>query len=187
MTGRDRLNVVLGVALVASLGLHLGGRGPIRSRNIEFFPDMVRTVRYNAFEPNVNFADGATLRVPVPGTIARGLPPLPPVDADGNGSLTNPFPAADRAAMERGTVVFQNFCQPCHGPGGQGDGLVVQHGFPKPPPLVRDKTKQMSDDQIFRVLNTGRGKMASYASQLSRDDRWKAILYVRALQQKSGD
>ena len=123
----------------------------------------------------------------MPGTIARGLPPLPPVNADGNGSLTNPFPAGDRGAMERGTVVFQNFCQPCHGPGGQGDGLVVQHGFPKPPTLLRDRTKEMSDDQIFRVLNTGRGKMASYASQLSRDDRWKVILYVRALQQKSGD
>jgi mono/diheme cytochrome c family protein len=182
---RRVLNVVLGVALLASLGFNWSVRGPRRYRNVEFVPNMMRTVRYNAFEANANFADGATLRPPVPGTIPRGLPPLPPSDA--NAPFPNPFSAGDRSAMERGNVVFENFCQACHGPRGLGDGLVVQHGFPKPPTLLRARTKELSDDQIFRVLTTGRGKMASYASQLSRDDRWKVILYVRALQQGSGD
>ena len=85
MTGRQRLNIGLGAALIASLGLHLGGSGPARARNFEFFPDMVRTPRYNAFEANPNFDDGSTLRMPVPGTIPRGLPPLPPVDPKGDG------------------------------------------------------------------------------------------------------
>lgn len=184
---RPGLNATLGVALVASLGLHVINRGPYVRRNIEFFPNMVRTPRYNTFASNANFADGATLRSPVPGTIPRGLPPLPPVDADGNGSMVNPFSADDRAASARGAFVYESFCQPCHGRDGKGDGLVVQHGFPKPASLLRDRTKNMSDDQMFRVLTSGRGRMSSYAAQLSRDDRWKAILHLRALQQASGD
>jgi mono/diheme cytochrome c family protein len=40
----------------------------------------------------------------------------------------------------------------------------------------------MKDGQIFHVLNFGQGNMSSYASQISREDRWKVILYVRSLQ-----
>src|SRR5262249_35713826 len=108
-------------------------------------------------------------------------------EREGPGPLKNPYAAGDRPALERGEAVFKTFCQPCHGPAGKGDGLVVQHGFPKPPSLLRDRTKEMSDDQVFRVLNTGRGKMSSYAAQISRDDRWKVILYVRSLQEGSGN
>ena len=37
---------------------------------------------------------------------------------------------------------------------------------------------------MFHVLSYGQANMPSYASQVDRDDRWKAILYVRALQEK---
>ena len=37
---------------------------------------------------------------------------------------------------------------------------------------------------MFHVLSYGQGNMAPYASQVDRDDRWKAILHVRALQEK---
>ena len=40
----------------------------------------------------------------------------------------------------------------------------------------------MSDAQIFNIITNGTGTMPSYSAQVSRDDRWKAILHLRQLQ-----
>ena len=178
------LTIALSAALAASIGLNVYARRPKTRPIFEYFPNMARTVRYNAFEENPNFADGTTLRPPVPGTIPRGLPPL---TLGGDVQLDNPFAADDRAALDRGAFVFASFCQPCHGPAGQGDGLVAKHGFPQPPPLTRGQTQRKTDGQFFQILTNGQNTMPSYATQLSRDDRWKAILFVRTLRRPSGD
>lgn len=178
------LTIGLAVLLVASIGLNIAARrGAVTSPPFEYFPDMYRTVRYNAFEANPNFADGSTLRVPPPGTIPRGLLPLASEALTPPGTTPeNPFKADDAAAVERGAVVFDTYCVPCHGATAAGDGLVVQHGFPAPPTLLRARTRAMSDAQIFGIISNGSGGMPSYATQVSRDDRWKAILHVRKLQ-----
>ena len=177
-----RLDVALGAALLASIGLNIAVRRPVSRPNFEYFPNMARTARYNAFQPNPNFADGMTLRAPVAGTIPRGLPPLPVAGTPGSTPLENPFSSAQQSAVERGAAVFASFCRPCHGAGGLGDGLVVQHGFPPPPNLLRGDPVARTDAQIFAIVSNGQGQMPSYASQISRDDRWKVILYVRSLQ-----
>ena len=181
---RGALVRLLGLALVVSIGLNIAARLPKTRPNFEYVPNMARTARYNAFEENPNFADGMTLRVPVPGTIPRGLPPL--AFGPGAAPLESPFPRDDRAALERGAAVYANFCRPCHGPAGQGDGLVPKHGFPAPPPLTRDQTRSKTDGQFFQILTNGQNTMPSYALQLSRADRWKAILYVRTLKPPAG-
>jgi mono/diheme cytochrome c family protein len=178
MTPRNVFNAVLAMALLATLGLNWGLRQPKVRPNIEYLPDMVRTARYNAFEPNPNFADESTLRPPVPGTIPRGLPPLP----EDVTAMVNPYTSGDQAALERGAVVYANFCRPCHADDGLGEGLVVKHGAARPPSLLRPRTLAMSDGQIFQIITNGRVNMAPYGAQVSRDDRWKAILHVRALQ-----
>ena len=179
-----RLTIGLAVLLVISIGLNIAvRRGAVLSPPFEYFPDMYRTVRYNAFETNPNFADGSTLRVPPPGTIPRGLLPLASEAATPPGTTPeNPFKADDAAAVERGTVVFDTYCVPCHGATAAGDGLVVQHGFPAPPTLLRARTRAMSDAQIFGIISNGSGGMPPYATQIARDDRWKAVLHVRKLQ-----
>lgn len=174
---------VLGLALVASIGAHLAVRASKTRLNFEYFPNMARTVRYNAFEENPNFADGATLRTPPPGAIPRGLPPI--VFTSDAAALVNPFSSEDRRALERGAVVFSNFCVPCHGTNGQGEGLVVKHGYPAPPPLSREQTRQKTDAQLYQILTNGQNTMPSYASQIPREDRWKVILHVRALQSQA--
>jgi mono/diheme cytochrome c family protein len=168
---RGTINRTLGVALVASIALNIAASGARTRPNFEYLPNMARTDRYNAFEENPNFADGLTLRAPVPGTIPRGW--TPPGDA-------NPFSSNDRAALDRGKAVFTNFCQPCHGADALGKGPVVLHGFPPPPPLPRGQTQGKSDAELFEVVTKGVITMPSYASQLSFEDRWKVILYVRS-------
>jgi mono/diheme cytochrome c family protein len=179
------ITIGLAIALLASIGLNIAVR---RNRAVtwpplEYFPDMVRTARYNAFEVNPNFPDGMTLRVPPAGTIPRGmLPPASEPAPDGGETGQNPFPPDDRAAVERGAVVFGTFCVPCHGATGEGDGLVVQHGYPAPPSLLSPGTRAMADAEIFDAITNGLGIMPPYGAQVAREDRWKAILRVRQLQ-----
>ena len=64
------LTIGLAVLLVVSIGLNIAlRRGPVTSPPFEYFPDMYRTVRYNAFEANPNFADGSTLETVSAGQI----------------------------------------------------------------------------------------------------------------------
>lgn len=187
---RVTLNAVLLLAFLASIGLQLAFRPEPARPNREFLPEMVRTPRYNAYSPNPNFPDGQTLQSPVPGTISRGLLPLhyasTPEDAARAGeSLPSLARAGDAQAIARGAAVYSNFCQPCHGPAGRGDGLVVLRGFPAPPSLYADNARTMKDGRIFHILTYGQKNMPSYAAQISRDDRWNVVAFVRSLQKQS--
>ena len=187
MTGRVVLNSFLLLAVVTSVSASwIFSSDPTRP-NFEFLPQMAHSPRYNAFAPNPNFADGTTLQRPEPGTIARGTMPLhyaaTPQDALRAGEeLTSPLDSGNVRARERGAFVFSNFCAVCHGAGGAGNGPVAQRGYPPPPSLLADHALKMKDGQLFHVLTYGQNNMPSYASQLSREDRWNAILYVRTMQ-----
>jgi mono/diheme cytochrome c family protein len=185
-----KLNVVLLVLLFGLLGVNWAVRPDPTLPGMEFLPEMVRSAAYGSFAENPNFADGKTLQSPVPGTVARGSLPLSyratPEDALRAGAeLSNPSRPDDRAALERGAAVFTSFCQPCHGPGGKGDGPVALRGYPPPPSLLVEKALAMRDGQMFHALTYGQGNMPSHASQVSRADRWNAILHVRSLQRQS--
>ena len=181
------LNAFLSIALVISVSLSwLLTPNPARP-NFEFLPQMAHAPRYNAFAPNPNFNNGATLQRPEPGTIPRELMPLhyaaTAQDAIRAGQeLQNPLSADNRRARDRGAFVFANFCAVCHGPGGAGNGPVAQRGYPPPPSLLAEHAQKMKDGQLFHVLTYGQNNMPSYASQISRDDRWSVILCVRVMQ-----
>ncbi len=182
------LNALLALAWLGLLALYWAVPQDPAEPNREFFPDMVRTARYNAFSSNPNFADGKTLQRPVSGTIPRSELPLhyeaTPGEAIRAGmELESPLAAIDPLALRRGETLFKSFCVPCHGPAGRGDGQVVLRGFPAPPPLTADHAVQLKDGQIFHILTYGQNNMASYATQITREDRWKVIRFVRSLQQ----
>lgn len=185
MTARGRLNLALLALLVALLLTGAMAKRDTSVPNVEFLPEMVRTSRWNAYSANPFFADGKTLQSPAPGTIPRGKIPLPYAKTEADATragreLRNPFAATDAVALARGAVVYQNFCLPCHGATGAGDGPVVRRGYPAP---TRSEVP-LSDGEMFHVITYGRGNMASYAAQVSREDRWRAILFIRAQEQK---
>jgi mono/diheme cytochrome c family protein len=203
MMSRGTLNLLLLVLFLSSLGVNWAAHPRPWQPNREFMPEMVRTPRYNAYAANPNFPDGKTLQTPVAGTIPRGAVPLhftaTPKDAVRAGEeLHSPYQdnsssmggtmccgamdARTSKAVERGATVFANFCQPCHGPSGKGDGLVVAKGYPAPPSLYADNARNIKDGQMFHILAFGQKNMPSYAAQISRDDRWNVIAYIRSLQ-----
>jgi mono/diheme cytochrome c family protein len=187
---RRAVNVCLLLLLLTVVALNwLTGTDPARP-NQEFLPQMAHSPRYNTFSANRNFPDGQTQQAPVPGTIARGMLPLhyraTPEDALRAGEeLHSPLKADDIRAEQRGASIFANYCQVCHGPGGTGDGPAAQRGLPPPASLLAEKALRLKDGQIFHILTYGQANMASYAGQLSREDRWQVILHVRALQKQA--
>jgi mono/diheme cytochrome c family protein len=187
---RKTLNAFLLAALVITVVSNWVMTPHPERRNFEYFPNMAHSPRYNAFAANPNFLDGKTLRQPEAGTLPRGFHSIryeaTPEDAIRAGEeLHDPFSAADASALERGEFVFKTFCQPCHGAMGRGDGIVALRGFPAPPSLLTGKSGQMKDGQLFHILTFGQKNMPSYAAQISPEDRWKAILYVRKLQKEA--
>jgi mono/diheme cytochrome c family protein len=128
-----------------------------------------------------------TEQPPVPGTVPRGFQPFhygaDQAEADRAGrELTNPFqPTSENLAV--GQYVFSNYCLACHGATGAGDGPIIPK-YPNPPSYQTEKSKSLPDGTMFHVITMGRNNMPSHAAQVSVDDRWKAILYIRKLQGK---
>jgi mono/diheme cytochrome c family protein len=54
--------------------------------------------------------------------------------------------------------------------------------FPNPPTLHSDKVRAWPDGNLFHVITEGQNVMPGYASQISRDDRWAIINYLRVMQ-----
>jgi len=183
------LNWALLAALAVTVALGLAFRVDIARPGFEMFPDMARAPRADAFAASGVLAGGKVLQAPPPGTVPRGQPPLhfaaTPADALRAGAdLVSPFAPDEERSLARGGAVFATFCQPCHGAGGRGDGPVARRGFPPPASLLAEKALAMRDGQIFHILTYGQGNMPPYATQLSREDRWSAVSYVRWLQRQ---
>jgi mono/diheme cytochrome c family protein len=187
---RVAVNIVLLIAVLVLIAANLTLRPNPARLNHEFLPQMAHAPRYSSFSPNPNFSDHQTLQLPPAGTIPRGLMPLhyaaTPQDALRSGDeLKSPVDPGSQQARERGATVFANYCSVCHGAGGAGNGPVTQRGVPPPPSLLAEHAVKMKDGQIFHVLTFGQNNMPSYASQLSREDRWNAIACVRSLQMQA--
>lgn len=187
MTGRLVLNAVLAMVLVVIITAGWFLRANSARPNFEFMPDMAHSARYNAYAANPVLAGGETLQAPAPGTIPRGDARLHyaanPQDALRAGEeLVNPVSLDNANARQRGAAVFTNFCAECHGGDGRGMGPVAQRGFPPPPSLFAARAVNMKDGQVFHILTYGQNNMPSYAGQISRQDRWNVIVYLRSLQ-----
>ncbi|MEK6608675.1 MAG: cytochrome c [Myxococcota bacterium] len=170
---------------VVLLGLLGGCGGDVTRPGYEVMPEMMRSVPYDAFAPNPVTRDGKTLMAPAAGSIARGAAPFhygpgPTEAARAGREVTSPIPPS-AATLARGERVFQVFCSPCHGRGGDGDGPIVPR-FPAPPSLKAAHARSLADGQMFHVVTRGQGLMPSLASQVRPEDRWKAIQHVRSLQ-----
>lgn len=128
------------------------------------------------------FDDGIGMRPPVVGAVARGFMPYPyPNDPEAAGiDLVNPLPRTHEV-MARGQVMFNRFCSPCHGYYGKGDGRL-HNQFPTPPSLHSEKAQNWPDGRFYHIMTMGQNAMPGYAKQITREDRWAIVHYVRALQ-----
>lgn len=147
--------------------------------------DMHNQPRYKPLAGSDFFADGRSARPAIAGTVARGHLQLDEARYTGkvNGAEVNEFPfAITRADLARGQERFNVYCSPCHGRLGDGQGMVVKRGFKAPPSYFSERVLKATIGHYFDVVTNGFGAMASYASRVPVDDRWRIIAYIKALQ-----
>jgi hypothetical protein len=135
--------------------------------------------------PSQFFDDGRSARPVVPGTIARGQLHVDELLYTGkiNGAVADTFPfRMTRKDLERGQERYNIYCAPCHGRVGNGQGMIVQRGFPPPPSYHIDRLRQAPAGHFFDVMTNGFGMMYSYSSRVNPEDRWRIVAYLRALQ-----
>lgn len=121
----------------------------------------------------------------VPHTVARGHLEANEVFYTGKAgtNLVETFPMPiTRAVLERGRERFEIYCSPCHGRTGDGNGMIVQRGFPPPPSYHIDRLRKAPVGHFFDVITQGYGVMYSYAQRVEPADRWAIAAYIRALQ-----
>jgi mono/diheme cytochrome c family protein len=172
---------VLPIALVITAVALSGCGASANRRAYEYMPDMARDPAYKAFAPNAVTRDGLTLQRPVSGTIPRGYQTFhfglgePEAERAGR-ELHNPYHPTSNT-LDEGKALFETYCAVCHGAQGKGDGPISAK-IPPPPSYVSDRLMQFQPGRFFHVMTLGTGKMPSYASQLSADERWKIVTYV---------
>ncbi len=135
----------------------------------------------NPYNPN-----RMTMRAPVPGTVRRGqyLPVrIAPDDYEAAARLYENPTDSTEAVIKDGKLLYESFCQHCHGAEGNGDGAVSSKylGIAN---LNGAAYKILNEGHIYHVITYGKGLMGAHGSQISEEDRWKIARYVKVLQQK---
>lgn len=148
--------------------------------------DMHVQPRQNPLSYSDFYADHRSARPPVEGTVARGQ-----LNADTyfytgkigtNPGDVMPFPVT-KEVLDRGRERFNIYCAPCHSRVGDGQGFIPSRGFSRMPPSYHIPRLQKAPlGYFFDVMTNGFGIMPDYASQISPEDRWKIVAYIRALQ-----
>lgn len=147
--------------------------------------------KLNPEQPDSFFKDGRGMRMPVAGTVARGYLPLAVATPEEAGEvLADPLPVRQDVLM-RGKAQYETHCQVCHGALGDGQALLSKAYGAKPANLQSQTILDYKDGQIFYVITSGKNSMPAYGADISPDDRWAIVRYVRALQRsqhaKEGD
>lgn len=150
----------------------------------------------NKFNPN-----RMNMRLPAPNTVKRNgrgwLPYRLGKDslAYAARAIKNPLDST-AALIAEGKILYDIYCEHCHGAKGTGDGkvgagvkveepgkgMVEKGAYNGVANLTGDALKGISEGHIFHVITHGKGLMWAHGSQISVEDRWKIAKFVKTLQ-----
>ena len=89
------------------------------------------------------------------------------------------------ASIAQGKHLYSSQCAMCHGANGDGKGdLAVEIKL-----KIRDyrdpaALKDMTDGELYYILNKGKGQMPDQGDRLTAEQRWNLINYIRSLAKK---
>jgi len=154
-------------------------------------PNMDAQPKARALESSAFFYDGAAMRPPVPGTVAREdawAGDALHTGRDESGQLVVAMPVeADAALLERGADRYGIYCAPCHDARGNGRGILYERGNVPTPSFHDERLRALGDGEIYDVITNGKGLMPSYRWPLEPRDRWAVVAHVRELQSARRD
>jgi mono/diheme cytochrome c family protein len=131
------------------------------------------------------YPDGRSVRPQVANTVARNQGSEDSYFYTGlvNGKEGDGLPIDLTAdTMARGQERFNIYCTPCHSRVGNGDGMIVQRGYRPAGDFHTARLRNAPLGHFFAVITNGYGAMPDYAAQITPQDRWAIVAYVRALQ-----
>lgn len=135
---------------------------------------MTRQARHEAQSSPTLWPDGPDAAPAPAQTVAQDQPQR-------DAAFANP-PHVTPALLVRGRERFTIYCAPCHGAGGEGDGIIVQRGFPRPPSYMTARLIAAPPAHVVDVITHGYGIMYDFAERVEPADRWAIAAYVKALQ-----
>jgi mono/diheme cytochrome c family protein len=197
------LGLIAVLALIPPLWIARARETTSELPRLHLFKDMDSQPKFKSQTKSSLFPDRRAMRPPVAGTVARGelfeddrlyrgIEPGAIVDeealAEVNWTSTIPLSITDER-MRRGRERYNIFCATCHGRTGEGDGLVslralqLEQGTWIPATsLHMDYLREQPVGQLYHTITHGVRKMPGYAAQISVEDRWAIVMYVKALQ-----
>src|SRR5512146_1413896 len=137
--------------------------------------DMHDQPKFKPLAMNTFYPDDRSARPLVEGTVAREYEEADQYYYTGkiNGQPGTEFPfPVTREVLERGRERYNIYCSPCHSEIGDGNGMIVQRGFKRPPSYHTDRLRQAPIGHFFDVMSNGFGAMPDYAAQIPVPDRW---------------
>ncbi|TAH10265.1 MAG: cytochrome c [Sphingobacteriia bacterium] len=165
-----------------------------------YMPDMAYSRAYESYADHSNLAEKGInyTSMPVAGTISREEEMPFHIAKDAAGDTTNytasklvknPCDSLSTTQNEEAERLYLVNCGICHGSDLKGNGPIYKDGtgpYPaQPKNLIGDPiVSVMPDGQMFYSLTYGKNLMGSYASQLSRKQRWMVIAYIKSKQQQ---
>ncbi len=113
---------------------------------------------YSLARKSDSIAIDRSARPTIEGTIARGQLEDDSLLYTGkvNGQEVDqfPFPITDKD-LARGRERFNIYCSPCHSQLGDGNGMIVQRGFKKPPSYFDPRLMKAPVGHFFSVMTNG--------------------------------
>jgi mono/diheme cytochrome c family protein len=89
------------------------------------------------------------------------------------------------ASLASGKKKYGQDCAMCHGKEGAGDGDLAEDMKLKLRDLRDAQTlKDLSDGDIYSLINNGKGKMMGEEGRLKPDEIWDIVNFVRSLSKK---
>lgn len=178
-----------------------------RDPRIHLIQDMDNQTKYRPQDANPLFNDGRELRGRIPGTVARGELMLDDAfylgytPAANGPQFINGYPAQVQAKLDnpetarafllQGQEKFNITCAMCHGVDGQGNGPVAvraqelgagQTNWVAPTNMTDAVRVARANGHLYNTVNNGIRKMGGYGTQLTPDERWAVVAYIRTLQ-----
>ncbi len=80
---------------------------------------------------------------------------------------------------------FADHCAVCHGNNGSGETMFGKGMYPKPPDLRLSRTQNLTDGEIFYIIENGirMSGMPAFGGADTADQSWKLVYFIRQLPQ----
>ena len=98
----------------------------------------------------------------------------------------DPLPKLNDTEMQESERLYLINCAICHGVNLDAQGPMATSGkVGGIANLKLDQYKKLPEGTMFHVATYGKNNMGSYASNLTREQRWRIVQYIRTLEPKT--